>query len=87
MPVLEAMASGTPVILGRVSALPEVAGDAGLYIDPHDDQEWATGIQSLIEDQARYEQLQEAGLLRAKDFSWQRCAQVTANVYRQLVAS
>ncbi|MOA56137.1 D-inositol-3-phosphate glycosyltransferase [compost metagenome] len=79
------MASGTPVILSRSSALPEVAGDAGLYIDPLDDVACAAAIQLLVEDQARWLALREAGLLRAQAYSWQRCAQVTASVYREAV--
>ncbi|MWV14969.1 glycosyltransferase [Pseudomonas sp. L-22-4S-12] len=85
LPVLEAMASGTPVILSRSSALPEVAGDAGLYIDPLDDVACAAAIQLLIDDQARWLALREAGLLRAQAYSWQRCAQITASVYREAV--
>lgn len=85
LPVLEAMASGTPVILSRSSALPEVAGDAGLYIDPRDDVACAAAIQLLVEDQARWLALREAGLARAQAYSWQRCAQITAGVYREAV--
>lgn len=85
LPVLEAMASGTPVILCRNSALPEVAGDAGLYIDPLDDAMCAAAIESLVEDQALWDARRDAGLARAKDFTWARCAHTTAAVYRDLV--
>ncbi len=85
LPVLEAMASGTPVILSRSSALPEVAGEAGFYIDPQDDQACAEAIRRLIEDQAQWQRLREAGLLRAQEFSWKRCAAITASVYKQVV--
>ena len=87
LPVLEAMASGTPVILTRNSALPEVAGEAGTYIDAHDARACAESIQRFIEDQPYWQQQRDAGLLRAQTFSWQRCAQITASVYRQVVES
>nr|WP_218572686.1 glycosyltransferase family 1 protein [Pseudomonas sp. R-28-1W-6] len=85
LPVLEAMASGTPVILSRGSALSEVAGEAGLYIDPQNEVVCAAAIQLLVEDQARWLALREAGLTQAQAYSWQRCAQITAGVYREAV--
>lgn len=85
LPVLEAMASGTPVLLGRNSALPEVAGDAGFYIDDADPQIYAEAIKRLIDDQTHWLRLREAGLKRAALFSWQRCARITAGVYREVI--
>lgn len=87
LPVLEAMTSGTPVIVTRNSSLPEVAGEAGTYIDAHDDRACAEAIQRLMEDQPYWQHQRDAGLLRAQAFSWQRCAQITASVYRQVVES
>lgn len=87
LPVLEAMASGTPVLLTRSSALPEVAGSAGTYIDAQDESDCANAMQRLIDDQAYWQQQRDAGLRRAQAFSWQRCAQITADVYRQAVDS
>ncbi|SDU34258.1 alpha-1,3-rhamnosyl/mannosyltransferase [Pseudomonas pohangensis] len=87
LPVLEAMASGTPVLLTRSSALPEVAGEAGTYIDAQNEQVCAAAMLRLIDDQAYWQQQRDAGLLRAQAFSWQRCAQITARVYRQVVES
>lgn len=87
LPVLEAMASGTPVLLTRSSALPEVAGPAGTYIDAQDESDCASAIQRLIDDQAYWQEQRDAGLLRAQAFSWGRCAQITADVYRQVVES
>jgi glycosyltransferase involved in cell wall biosynthesis len=85
LPVLEAMASGTPVILSNSSALPEVAGDAGTYIDAQDERGCAEAIQQLIDDQSEWQRRRELGLQRAKEFSWQRCAAITAGVYRQVL--
>lgn len=85
LPVLEAMASGTPVVLSRSAALPEVAGQAGLQIDADDEQACADAMLQLIEDDALWQQQQAAGLLRAGDFSWGRCAQITAATYREAV--
>lgn len=87
LPVLEAMASGIPVILGRAAALAELAGEAGFYIDPQDEQACADAILGLLDDPAQWQRQRAAGLLRAREFSWQRCAEITANVYRQVVES
>lgn len=85
LPVLEAMASGTPVVLSKRASLPEVAGNAGLYIEPEDAQGCARALQSLIEDETGWQIRRELGLLRAKDFTWTRCARVTAATYRELL--
>ena len=87
LPVLEAMASGTPVILSRASALTEVAGVAGLKVDAEDDIACAQALQCLIEDQALWQQQREAGLVRAQAFSWEHCARITAETYREALRS
>ncbi|MFJ2366768.1 glycosyltransferase family 4 protein [Pseudomonas sp. NPDC087697] len=81
LPVLEAMASGTPVILTRRSAMPEVAGTAGNYIEPEDLHGLCEVMIRLINDQAHWQVCREAGLQQAKLFSWERCARVTARAY------
>jgi len=83
LPVLEAMASGTPVILTRSSAMPEVAGPAGNYIEPDDAHGLRDVLIRLIDDQAHWQACREAGLHRTRLFSWERCAQATAGAYRQ----
>ncbi|MNE80019.1 D-inositol 3-phosphate glycosyltransferase [compost metagenome] len=77
------MASGTPVILTGISAMPEVAGDAGNYIEAHDPDSLRDALLRLIDDPAHWQVCREAGLQRAKLFSWERCATVTARAYRQ----
>ncbi len=79
-PLLEAMAAGTPVVCSHASALPEVAGDAALLVDPYDVEALAEAMRRLLEDEALRAELIERGLERAKLFSWERCAQETLAV-------
>ena len=75
LPVLEAMASGTPVVTVRDEALLEVAGDAAVVVD---DDGLVEGVRRAVADRAR---LVEAGLERAKAFSWRAAAEATLRVY------
>ncbi len=86
IPVLEAMACGTPVVTSNLSALPEVAGDAGLLVDPYDTDAISEGIRTLLEEQPLREELARRGLERAGLFTWQQVADQTLKVYR-LVAN
>lgn len=83
LPVLEAMASGVPVLLSARAALPEVAGPAGIYIEPGDDRGWCEAILRLLDDQVEWQARRALGLQQAQRFSWQRCASITAAAYRQ----
>ncbi|MHC8346931.1 glycosyltransferase family 4 protein [Pseudomonas sp. RT6P73] len=83
LPVLEAMASGTPVILTNHSAMPEVAGAAGNYVTPDDPDNLRDAMSRLIDDPLHWQACREAGLQQAKLFSWERCAKATARAYRQ----
>jgi len=86
LPVVEAMACGTPVLTSNVSSLPEVAGDAALLVSPTDVAALADGISRLLEDAALRARLRDRGVERAARFSWERCARETLDVYRAAVA-
>lgn len=80
MPVLEAMACGTPVLTANGSALREVADTAALLIDPTNTDALAAGLLRLINDAHLRNTLRERGLARAAMFTWERCAQLTLAV-------
>ena len=77
LPVLEAMASASPVICSNRSSLPEIAGDAALYFDPESEEEMAAALEKLLDDSALRRQLVDRGMERAKRFSWESCARTT----------
>ncbi|GGP25429.1 glycosyltransferase family 4 protein [Silvimonas amylolytica] len=86
LPVLEAFASGLPVITSTVTSLPEVAGDAALLVDPERPDAIADAISRVLQDPALASSLSERGLARAQTFTWAETARRTAAVYRQLVS-
>ncbi len=77
LPVIESMASGTPVLTSSESSLPEVGGDAALCVNPYDVEAITDGINRLFSDKDLYNDLKEKGHHRAKDFSWQTTATET----------
>jgi glycosyltransferase involved in cell wall biosynthesis len=81
LPVLEAMACGTPVACSRVASLPEVAGDAAALFDPQDPQDIAAVVGALIADPGLRAVLKERGLRRAAGSTWRACAELTAAAY------
>ena len=83
--VLEAMARGCPVICSNATALPETGGDAARYFDPHDVDDMAAAIQSVVTDRAQHDELAERGRERAASFTWDDAADATASIYRELV--
>ena len=82
LPVLEAMACGTPVVTSATSSLPEVAGDAALLVDPSDVEALAAALVRVASDSGLREDLGRRGLARARGFSWERTARETVAVYR-----
>jgi glycosyltransferase involved in cell wall biosynthesis len=86
MPVLEAMACGTPVVTSNISALPECAGDAALLVDPLDTEALAEAVERVIEDPAVAEELSRKGQKRAATFTWAEAARRTWAVYEEVLA-
>jgi glycosyltransferase involved in cell wall biosynthesis len=83
-PPLEAMACGCPVVCSNTSSIPEVAGDAALYVDPHSLDDVRTALEKIVGDTGLRERLIGAGKARAALFSWERCARETMDIYRGL---
>ncbi len=87
LPILEAMAAGTPVICSSLTSIPEVAGDACLYIRDFNVDEIARLIGEVVQSAELRDRLRSAGLARAKEFTWARCAERTSAVYEQVVSA
>jgi glycosyltransferase involved in cell wall biosynthesis len=83
LPVVEAMASGTPVVTTTATALPEIAGDAAVLVPPADPRALAEGIEQAL---SNYESLRPAGLARAADFRWDALAATTRTVYEEALS-
>lgn len=81
---LEAMACGVPVVVSTRPAMPEIAGDAGYYVDPEDTDQMAQGIYNVVHDSELSARMSERGLERARAFSWEKCAQETSKLYRNV---
>ena len=77
---LEAMASGTPVVVSNTTSLPEVVGDAGLLVDPRNVDAIADAIVAALTDDALHKELRARGIARAAAFSWERTAREVLNV-------
>ncbi len=75
LPVLEAMACGTPVVCSQCSSLPEVAGDAALLVDPLDLEAITAALVRIVGDESLRRELVQRGFQQAQQFSWRRCAQ------------
>lgn len=82
LPVLEAMACGTPVVARRLTAIPEVAGDAAVLVEPGDPAALAAGVETVRQDRDR---LVAAGLAQASRFTWARTVELTVSAYRSLI--
>ena len=87
LPILEAMACGCPVITSNFGSMAEVAGDAGILVDPNSAEAIADGITSLLADSALRDRMVVQGHARVKQFSWRTAAQQTLAVYREAVGA
>jgi glycosyltransferase involved in cell wall biosynthesis len=87
LPVLEAMASGVPVVCSNMASLPEVAGTAALMVEPGDPARLGDAMLRLLHDRDEANRRVQLGLAHARRFTWRRCANETLEVYRQAVAA
>ena len=87
LPALEAMASGTPVVTSNVSSLPEVTGDAAVLVDPYDVGAIEAGMRRVLTDPQLAADMRRRGLLRAREFSWERSVAKTWQVYQEVGAA
>lgn len=86
LPVIEGLACGAVVVTSSTTSIPEVAGDAAILVDPHDDASVAAGIERGIDDDPLREVLRAAGPERARIFTWEACADATSRAYREALA-
>lgn len=86
LPVVEAMACGVPTVLARATSLPEVGGEAARYFTPGESAELAEQLSAVLGDAAEAQRLSDAGIERARAFTWNSTARRTAEVYRQVMS-
>ena len=87
LPVLEAMACGTPVVAARIAPIVEIAGDAAVLVDPHETEDLAEGLRTVLEDSRLRADLAKRGLAQAAKFSWERTAVQTLSAYAKALDS
>jgi len=85
LPVLEAMACGCPVVSAKTSSLPEACGDAAIMVNPYNPEDIARGIKEVLYDISIYDILRKKGLEWVKNFSWEKVAKETYEVYQKVV--
>src|SRR5205814_1225945 len=84
LPVVQAMACGTPVLASNASSLPEVAGDAALFVDATSTSELAGSLKRILSDDTLRAALRRKGLERAATFTWERCASEMIAIYEDV---
>jgi len=85
LPVLEAMACGAPVIASKTSSIPEVGGEAVIYVDPLNPEEIAKVISEVLDSSSLRDELKAKSLERAKNFSWEKTARETFELYKEVL--
>ena len=86
LPIVEALACGIPVITSQISSLPEVAGDAGLLVNPHAIESIGDAIVRVATDEALYHDLKSRVPAQSAKFNWEEAARETIAVYNQLIS-
>ena len=86
-PVLEAMACGMPVICSGLASLPEIAGEAALFVNPYKTEEIVESVLRLLSDKRLSTELSIAGITQAKQFSWKKTASQTVGIYQKVMES
>ncbi len=84
LPILEAMACGTPVVTSNVSSMPEVGGEAALYVDPNNAEQIKKRLIEVMEDDKLREGIIKRGFEQAGKFSWEKCADKTVELYKKI---
>ena len=87
MPVLEAMACGTPVITSNTASLPEVVGQAGLLVDPYNVTEIAEAMERVIKDDIMRNTMRSRGLIQVRNYTWKNSAEKMKKLYHQLAGA
>lgn len=85
LPILEAMSCGTPVITSNISSMPEIGGEAALYVNPESEEEIKKKLKMIMEDKDLEEDVKKKGFKNAQKFSWKECAKETINVYKKVM--
>lgn len=85
LPILEAMACGVPVVTSNISSMPEVGGEASEYVNPESVEDIENKLRIVMEDEEKRKRMIKGGFEQAKKFSWQKCAQETADIYKGLM--
>lgn len=85
LPIVESMACGVPVITSNISSMPEVGGDAALYVDPLNKEDIKRKVDLLINDKILKKELIKKGFVQASKFSWDSCAKETIEVYKNVI--
>jgi glycosyltransferase involved in cell wall biosynthesis len=86
LPLIEAMAAGTPVIASRAASIPELTGDAAVLLDPDDTPGWTDAVIRVVRDTDMRQQMRSRGLAQAALFTWARTARATMQVYLKAAA-
>lgn len=84
LPLVKSMSVCTPIITSNTSCLPEITGDSALLVDPNSPQDIATALEKIIRSKILQKKLSQLGTIRSKDFSWQKTAKETLQIYQSL---